>query len=241
MNWNKSVVSFFFIFNIYHLLLWGSKPFLTVELLPRSWCYRGPSGCRNLKTGPGPTVPNDCIHKKGFNSLSRLSPHTLVCRRERKKKNSRGSLKQPQPSFTTLYPDLPPHCIQPPSPPAPTSLLTPAACIKDPSEVSLATFTSERGPIMERLERRMSGQRGTHRCGGGWGGGDGGRKAQRPIVTKHPPPNGGEEEDRAESEWGGHGGFLHPNTDRRDQRRNEEEEKSEEEEELSQLLLCKST
>lgn len=109
-----------------------------------------------------------------------------------------GSLKQPQPSFNTLYPDPPPHCIHPPSSPAPTSLLTPAMCIKDPSEVSLATFTSERGPIMERLERRMRRQRGTHRCGGRWGGGVGEGRSNVPLLPNTPPPNGGEEEARAE-------------------------------------------
>lgn len=51
---------------------------------------------------------------------------------------------------------------------------------------------------MERLERRMSGQRGTHRCGGGWGGGVGEGRSNVPLLPNAPPIHGGEEEDRAE-------------------------------------------
>lgn len=125
---------------------------------------------------PVPTVPNDCTHKKGFNSLSQLSPHTPACKGRKKNKTAQDSwIHCPStisPPSTMTHP--------PPSTVAPTFLLTPAACIKDPSEVSLATFTSERGLIMERLGRRMRRQRGTHRCGGAKGGG---RKEQRPIVA----------------------------------------------------------
>lgn len=150
------------------LSLWSSRP-----PQPRPVLSVPPGDGRlqecEARAGPVPTVPNDCTHKKGFNSLSQLSPHTLAC----KEKTAQDSLNQPLPSppLATLNPDPPPHCIHPRLPPAPTFLLTPAACIKDPSEVSLATFTSERDPIMERLGRRMRRQRGTHRCGGGWGGG----------------------------------------------------------------------
>lgn len=70
------------------------------------------------------------------------------------------------PANRTRLPPAPPLYPTPPSS-APPFPLTPAACIKDPSEVSLATFTSEREPIMERLGRRILRQRGTHRCGGG--------------------------------------------------------------------------
>lgn len=135
------------------------------------------------RAGSVPTVPNDCTHKKGFNSLSQLSPHTLACK---KKNSTRLPKPPPPPPFTTLNPDPPPHCIHHPPSPAPTFLLTPAACIKDPSEVSLATFTSERGPIMERLGRRMRRQRGTHRCGGGWGGREEGAASH--CCPPPPPP-----------------------------------------------------
>lgn len=39
----------------------------------------------------------------------------------------------------------------------PTFPVTPALGIKDPSTVSLAAFTSERGPIMEQLEEEWLG------------------------------------------------------------------------------------
>lgn len=136
---------------------------------PSDWGDSWLQECQSI-----PTVPNDCAHKKGFNSLSQLSPHTLACK-GREKNSTRLLNLLPLHHLATLNHDPPP-----PSSVAPTFLLTLAACIKDPSEVSLATFTSERGSIMERLGRRMRRQRGTHRCGGGRGGR---RKEQRPIVV----------------------------------------------------------
>lgn len=140
-----------------------------------------------------PTVPT-----KRDLTLCHNCPLTLWPARKKEKKKpktAKDSLKQPHPSFATLNPDPPPHCIHPPSSPTPTSLLTPAACIKDPSEVSLATFTSERGPIMERLGRRMRRQRGTHGCGGAWGGGMGGGRSNALLFST--TLSGGEEEGRA--------------------------------------------
>lgn len=43
---------------------------------------------------------------------------------------------------------------------------------------------------MERLERRISGQRGTHRCGGGWGGGVGEGRSNVPLLPNAPPMEG---------------------------------------------------
>lgn len=62
---------------------------------------------------PVPTVPNDCTHKKGFNSLSQLSPHTPACKGRKKKQNSTRLLNPlPLHHLATLNHDPPPslHC-----------------------------------------------------------------------------------------------------------------------------------
>lgn len=43
---------------------------------------------------------------------------------------------------------------------------------------------------MERLERRMRRQRGTHRCGGRWGGGVGEGRSNVPLLPNTPPMEG---------------------------------------------------
>ncbi len=145
------------------LSLWSSLQLSPVPSSPSCW---GMAGCRNARRELGPSQPSQMTaHTKKDLTLC----HNCSLTRWPARKNSTRLPKlNPPPPLTTLNPDPPPHCIHPPSSPAPTFLLTPAACIKDPSEVSLATFTSERGPIMERLGRRMRRQRGTHRCGEGW-------------------------------------------------------------------------
>lgn len=64
----------------------------TVELSLWSSLHRSPvlpgadwlQECE-ARAGPVPTVPNDCTHKKGFNSLSQLSLHTLACKKKQHK------------------------------------------------------------------------------------------------------------------------------------------------------------
>lgn len=73
---------------------------------------------------------------------------------------------------------IPPVFARPPRVPAPPTLLhtfsvTPELGIKDPSTISLTTFTSERGSIMEQLEREWTRLRRLTDVGGGGGGGRG--------------------------------------------------------------------
>lgn len=72
---------------------------------------------------------------------------------------------------------------------------------------------------MERLARRMRGQRGTHRCGGGCGGRAGEEGANVPLLLIT-PPDGWEEGRRAGKRRGGreheaNGACLHPTKKKR--------------------------
>lgn len=66
------------------------------------------------RAGPVPTIPNDCTHKKGFNSLSQLSPRTAA----REERTAQDSLKP-----TTTHPPTLTHplivCTHPPLLPLP--------------------------------------------------------------------------------------------------------------------------